>query len=116
MSVVNKLMEIAVADVGTLHTLDERGDTFDVPRDVTFLMRAPSAKQAGLVANFMNEHHYGEATALEKDGQHSVEVVIHMPIEQHNILCVSGFITCLCTLFDLEYGGWQAEIQKDEDA
>ena len=86
--------------------LDSQGDQFAIPRDVDFLLRAPSKEKAGIAAGFINDFRYGHATPQEQGGEHSVLVVINMPVEQHAILSVSGFMACVCELFGLDYDGW----------
>lgn len=106
MSVVNMLMESAKADIDVLRSLDSQGDHFANPRDVDFLLRAPSKEKAEIASSFINDYQFGAATLQEQDGQHSVRVIINMAIQQHTILSVSGFMGCICALFGLEYDGW----------
>ena len=106
MSVVDTLIEAAKADTDLLRTLDSRGDHFATPRDVDFLLRAPSKEKAELASGFINDHQFGTATLEEQDGQYSVLVMINMGIQQQAILFVSGFMGCVCALFGLEYDGW----------
>ncbi|WP_266183205.1 ribonuclease E inhibitor RraB [Dyella humicola] len=112
MSIVEELMQTATSDTDLLRTLDGQGDDFSVPRDVDFLMRAPSQERAELVANFINDNQYGVATAEESGGKHSVNIVIRMPVQQHLALSVSGFMACVATLFGLDYDGWGCIAQK----
>jgi hypothetical protein len=112
MSIVEKLIEAAMADTDLLRTLDSQGDDFSVPREVDFLLRTPSKDKADLVAGFINDYQYGAAVAEEHDGDHSVSVRIVMPIEQNILLPVSGFMECLAQLFKLEYDGWGCHAQK----
>ncbi|KEZ04794.1 hypothetical protein GQ57_15840 [Burkholderia sp. MSh2] len=112
MSTVATLMDTAVADVELLRVLDADGDDFSIPRDVEFLLRGPSAEKAAIVASFINDHQYGRATADQSGAGHRVLVVINMPIQQHNILSVSGFMACLGMLYGLEYDGWGCLAQK----
>ncbi|MBH9721979.1 ribonuclease E inhibitor RraB [Burkholderia contaminans] len=105
-------MDTAVADVELLRVLDADGDDFSIPRDVEFLLRGASAEKASIVASFVNDHQYGRAS-LDRSGEICrVLVVINMPIQQHNILSVSGFMACLCMLYGLEYDGWGCLAQK----
>ncbi|KQY54402.1 ribonuclease E inhibitor RraB [Lysobacter sp. Root494] len=111
MTVIDTLIETAVADTDLLRKLDSQGDRFGVPRDVEFLLRAPSAEKATTVASFINDYQYGVATTQDLDDSPSVLVVIHMPIEQNAIQSVSGFMACVCELFGLEYDGWGCVVQ-----
>jgi len=109
--VIDELMQVAVADTDLLRKLDGQGDRFASPRDVEFLLRAPSPEKAELVASFINDYSYGQASAQDLESSPSVLVIIHMPIEQHAILSVSGFMVCVCQLFGLEYDGWGCVVQ-----
>lgn len=109
MTLVEELMKNAQADTELLESLDARGDDFGVERSVDFLLVAPSAEAAALARDFINDHQYGVATAAERDGRHEVTVVVLMPIRQHVLSCVSGFMTCVAKLFGLAYDGWGCE-------
>ena len=111
MAFVDTLIQTAVADTDLLRKLDAQGDSFGIARNVDFLLRAPTAEKAAVVASFINDYQYGLATPQESDGQHSVLVVINMPIQQHAILSVSGFMACVCKLFELDYDGWGCVVQ-----
>jgi hypothetical protein len=104
--VVDELMQTAVADVELLRKLDSQGDQFRIFRDVEFLLIAPTAEKANLVASFINEYQYGVATPQDLETSPSILVVVHMPIEQHILHSVSGFMVCVSQLFGLEYDGW----------
>lgn len=106
MSVVEMLMESAKADIDVLRSLDSQGDHFASLRDVDFLLCAPSREKAEIAAGFINDYQFGAARLQEQDGRHSVRVIINMAIQQHTILSVSGFMSCICALFGLEYDGW----------
>lgn len=113
MSTIATLMDTAVADVELLRALDADGDDFSIPRDVEFLLRGASAEKTSLVASFINDHQYGRASADHQSGEiYRVLVVINMPIQQHNILSVSGFMVCLSMLYGLEYDGWGCLVQR----
>ncbi len=114
MSFVSELMDIAIADTDVLLSLDEQGDDFSILRDVDFLLRAPNKDKAELVCGYINDYGYGNATLQEHDGNHSVAIVIHMPVTQHVLLSVSGFIATICQLYELEYDGWGCVPQRRE--
>jgi hypothetical protein len=105
-------MDSAVADVDVLRSLDSQGDDFSKFRDVDFLFHCPSKKKAALVAGFINDYKYGAATAVHKNGKSTIQVVINMPIQQHIILSVSGFMTCLAALYEIEFDGWGCVAQS----
>lgn len=111
MSVLNTLMETSVADVEHLRTMDANGDNFAIARDVDFSLIASSAENASLVAGFVNDYQYGRASVQQAGDRFSVLIVIHMPVLQHNIMAVSGFMTCLSALFGLDYDGWGCVVQ-----
>lgn len=106
MSLIKKLMDGAAADVDVLHSLNKQGDDFSKFRHVDFLLRSPSKDKAELVASFVNDFRYGDASAMERDGAWAVQVVIHMPVQQGIITSVAGFMTCLAELYGLEFDGW----------
>ncbi|TCV92713.1 regulator of ribonuclease activity B [Luteibacter rhizovicinus] len=85
-----------------------------MPRDVDFLMRAPSHEKATVAAGFINDHQYGVATTQKLNGEHTVSVTIHMAIQQHVVLSVSGFMECVASLFGLDYDGWGCTAQKHQ--
>ena len=111
MAVLDTLIATAVSDTDLLRKLDAQGDRFSVPRDVEFLLKSPSADKATVVADFINDHQYGVAIAQGSEDSPSVLVVINMPIEQHAIQSVSGFMACVCELFGLDYDGWGCVVQ-----
>jgi len=111
MKVVDELMQTAVADTELLRKLDAQGDQFGVTRDVEFLLRAPTADKARTVASFINDYQYGVATPQDLEASPSVLVVVRMPVEQHILQSVSGFMACVCQLFGLEYDGWGCVVQ-----
>jgi hypothetical protein len=111
MTVLDTLIQAAVSDTDLLRKLDGQGDLFSIPRDVEFLLRAPTAEKATTVAGFINDYQYGVATPQDLDASPSVLVVVHMPIEQHAVQSVSGFMACVCDLFGLDYDGWGCVVQ-----
>ncbi|RQS53484.1 ribonuclease E inhibitor RraB [Burkholderia sp. Bp8984] len=111
-SVIETLMETAVADVDQLRVMDTQGDDFGVPREVDFCLIAPSAEKASIVSGFINDYQYGRASVEQVDDHFRVLVFINMPVLQHNILAVSGFMTCISAFFGLTYDGWGCVVQK----
>ena len=112
MSVIESLTKTAVADVDHLRAMDAKGDDFGISRDVDFCLIASSAEHASTVVGFVNDYQYGRASAQQVDDHFRVLVVIHMPVLQHNILAVSGFMTCISALFGVTYDGWGCVVQK----
>ena len=112
MSVIGKLMDSAVADIDVLRSLDSNGDDFRKFRDVDFLFRCPDKEKAGLVSGFINDYQFGRAVPSDENGESTILVTINMPVEQHIILSVSGFMTCLAELYGLEFDGWGCVAQS----
>jgi hypothetical protein len=105
-SVVGLLLETAKSDTDLLLKNDALGDVLGVPRQVNFLLRAPTEEKARLVADFINDNRYGLATAKSDERGHSISMLIEMPITQNLLCSVSGLMACLRKLFGVEYDGW----------
>jgi hypothetical protein len=112
-AIVDLLLETAREDTDLLLKNDARGDHFSRPRDVDFLLRAPSKEKAELVASFVEDNRYGIPKVQEDEGEFSVLVTVHMPTEQHVLCSISGLMACISTLFGLEYDGWGCVLQTD---
>lgn len=113
MSIVEKLIDGATADIDVLRSLSEQGDKFTSFRDVDFLLRAPSKEKAELVTGFLNDYQYGVATTTVDDASnYSVQVIVNMPVTQNLIMSVSGFMTCIATLYGLVFDGWGCAAQS----
>lgn len=109
------LHENAVADRELLLRKDELGDRFDRLRDVDFAFKTPQEENARDLAEFINGKSFGSATVRDDgDGLYWVLVVIEMPITQHVVQCISGFMLCLSRLFQVEYDGWGSVTQPKE--
>jgi Regulator of ribonuclease activity B len=109
MSIVNTLMENAASSTDVLNSLDSNGDRFAISRDVDFLLRTPSKEKAELVAGFINDYSYGQATVQDDI---NVLVIINMPVNQPVALCVSGFFACVAQIFSVEFDGWGCVAQS----
>lgn len=105
-AIVELLLDTAQADTDLLIKNDELGDNLSIPREVDFLLRASTAEKADLVATFINDNRYGDATSTSDDDGHRVSVKIMMLITQHVLCSVSALMACISKLFDLEYDGW----------
>lgn len=107
------LTETAKADTELLHSSDKLGDVFATPREVDFSFETREQNRAEDFAEFVNGKQYGVAkvTALEND-QFRVLMLITMPITQHLICSVSGFTLCLSRIFQIDYQGWGAVVQR----
>lgn len=110
-TIVELLMDTAKTDTDLLVKNDARGDKLAIAREVDFLLRAPTAEKAKLAADFINENCYGKAETSSDDTGHKVAVFIEMPITQHILCSVSGFMACISTVFNLDYDGWGSVIQ-----
>lgn len=114
-AIVELLMRTAEADTDLLIKSDQQGDDFSIPREVDFLLRATDEEKAQLVADFINDFRYGTAEAVSEGDGHQVRVRITMPITQHVLSSVSGFMACLSAIYGLEYDGWGSVIQRRDE-
>jgi len=113
-AIVELLMRTAEADTELLIKNDQQGDDFSIPREVDFLLRAKDGDKARLVADFINDFRYGVAEVVSESDRHRVLVRITMPITQHVLSSISGFIACLSAIYGLEYDGWGSVIQRPD--
>jgi hypothetical protein len=103
----------AAADIELLRKNDALGDRFNLTRDVDFAFQTPDEARANDMAEFVNGKNYGRATVTRGNaGEFRILVVIDMPITQHLVASVSGFMACLSRLFQIEYDGWGSVVQK----
>jgi hypothetical protein len=113
MTMFELLHRTALADTDLLRKNDELGDIFTMAREVDFAFETGDRQRADDFAEFVNGKSYGTATASTiADGNFQVLVLITMPITQHVIGCVSGFMLCLSRLFQIDYLGWGSVVQK----
>jgi hypothetical protein len=111
--VVEALLDNAYQDTQLLISNDEKGDNFSIPRAVEFILYAKDAAKGELVASFINDNRYGDAVHSEIDGNHRIMVTVNMPTTQNLICSVSGLMTCIAALYDLEYDGWGCELRTN---
>ena len=109
---VESLLDNAYQDFVLLRGNSEKGDVFSVPREVDFMFYAPDQALGELVASFINDNCYGDATYYKNGEQHCVKVVVFMPTEQHLINSVSGLMTCIAGIYGLTYDGWGCALQN----
>ncbi|MGI0154151.1 ribonuclease E inhibitor RraB [Pseudidiomarina sp. PP-1MA] len=112
MSTIEKLLDNAYQDTQLLIGNDEKGDNFNVPRDIDFILYAPTAEKAALVANFINDNRYGSARSETINENHRITVVVNMPSTQNLVCSVSGLMVCIASLFNIEYDGWGCALQR----
>lgn len=116
MSVVKLLMNTAVEDSRLLVTNQELGDRPEIPRDIDFLFYAKTEERAKLVASFIADYRYGKSTVekFEHEGvvRWSLFVTIHSPTTENVVMTLSAFMVCLSQLYDLDYDGWETNIQR----
>jgi hypothetical protein len=110
---VEALLDNAYQDSVLLQGNDEKGDNFSIFRDVDFLFYAPDRDRGELVASFINDNCYGDASYYQSDKHHCIKVVVNMPTEQHIINSISGLMTCIAAIFDLEFDGWGCALQTN---
>ena len=107
------LTQTALADADLLRKNNKMGDNFSIAREVDFAFETADRKRADDLAGFVNGKSYGKATVSKiTNDNFRVLVLIPMPITQHLIGCVSGFMLCLSRLFQIEYLGWGSVVQK----
>lgn len=113
MTMFELLHHTATSDADLLRKNDELGDNFAIAREVDFAFETGDRQRADDFAEFVNGKSYGTAAVTKiADGQFRVLVLSTMPITQHLIGCVSGFMLCLSRLFQIDYLGWGSVIQK----
>ena len=113
MTMFELLTQKAIADTDLLRQSDRLGDILTIEREVDFAFETGDRKRADDFAEFVNGKSYGKAAVSKITDDHfRVLVLITMPITQHLIGCVSGFMLCLSRLFQIEYLGWGSVVQK----
>jgi hypothetical protein len=114
MSTVEALLDTARRDTELLELNVSHGDRLHVAREVQFLLRARERDKAELVASFIDDNRYGEPRVEDSgDGAYNIIVVVYMPITQSIACSVSGLMACLAQIFDVEYDGWESDLQPD---
>jgi Regulator of ribonuclease activity B len=113
MTMFDLLHQNALADTDLLRKNDKLGDIFTTPREVDFAFETGERQRADDFPEFVNGKSYGKAEVSKITDDHfRVLVLITMPITQHLIGCVSGFMLCLSRLFQIGYLGWGSVVQK----
>ena len=110
--IVEALLDNAYQDSVLLQGNDEKGDIFSIPREVDFFFYAPDKDTGELVASFINDNCYGEATYFFSDEKHCIKVVNFMPITQSVLNSVSGLMTCIASIYGIKYDGWGCALQN----
>jgi hypothetical protein len=112
MTLFDLLTQTATTDTELLRKNDEFGDVFAAPREVDFAFESAERENAEDFASFVNGKQYGVAKVTElEDGRFGITVLITMPITQHLICSVSGFMLCLSRVFLIDYQGWGSVVQ-----
>ena len=113
MTLFDLLTQTAIADTELLRKNDESGDVFAAPREVDFAFESAKRENAEDFTSFVNGKQYGVAKVTElEDGRFGITVLITMPITQHLICSVSGFMLCLSRVFLIDYQGWGSLVQR----
>jgi hypothetical protein len=113
MTLFDLLTQTAKADTDLLRQNDQAGDAFATPREVDFAFESAERENADDFAEFVNGKQYGRATVTNLEGGRCrILVFITMPVTQHLICSVSGFMLCLSRIFLIDYQGWGSVIQK----
>ena len=107
------LNQTAAADTDLLRKNNELVDVFSKARQVDFAFETVGRERAEDFAEFVNGKSYGTAEVTEVEaGRFRILVLITMPINQHLICSVSGFMLCLSRLFQIDYQGWGSVVQR----
>jgi len=114
MNVFDLLHENALADNDLLRKKDEMGDVFTNARDVDFAFKTSERERANDLCEYIKGKNFGNPHIRGDDGDLLwIIVIIHMPINQPLLCCVSGFMVCLSRLFQVEYDGWGSVNQPE---
>lgn len=115
-SIVQSLMDTAVADSQLLVTNQEAGDRAEIPRDIDFVLYAKDEEKAKLLASFVTDYRYGRPSIQRVDHQGVVSwrllITIHAPTTEHVAMTLSAFMVCLSQLYGLDYDGWESDIKR----
>jgi len=112
MSIVEALLDSAYQDTQSLIGNNKKGDDFNISRDIDFILYAGDASKADTVSSFINDNQYGNASFEEVDGKYRILVVLHMQATQNLICSVSGLMTCIAKIFQVDYDGWGCVLQN----
>jgi hypothetical protein len=112
MTLVEELLNSSFQDTQVLYKNDELGDNFSVYRNVEFIFYTKDEKKAEIVSSFISDNRYATATYAKLESNFRILAVSHMPINQNIICSVSGLMTCIAKLFNVEYDGWGSAIPK----
>ena len=113
MTMFELLTQDALTNTDLLRQNDKLGDIFTTAREVDYAFETDDRERADDFAEFVNGKSYGTAAVSKlADGRFRVLVLMTMPITQHLIGCVSGFMLCLGRLFQIDYLGWGSVVQK----
>ncbi|MEZ6039788.1 MAG: hypothetical protein R3C20_04740 [Planctomycetaceae bacterium] len=82
---ISALLSTSCADRELLISNEGLGDIATTAREVEFLLIAPNAKKANLIARFINDNRYGDAVAKSDGDSHQIVVSIMMPITQNAV-------------------------------
>ena len=116
MSVVQLLMDTAVADSQLLVKNQDVGDRADIPRDIDFVLYAKDEEKAKLVASFVTDYRYGRQAVERVEHRGVVSwrllITIHAPTTENVVMTLSAFMVFLSQLYDLDYDGWESDIKR----
>jgi hypothetical protein len=113
MPVIDLLHQNALADNDLLLKNNARGDVFEKPRDVDFAFKTTDRGKAEYLSEFMKGKNFGQPKIDSgEEGLLWIIVTIRMPITQHLLCSVSGFMVLIAGLFHVEYDGWGCVLQK----
>ena len=111
MNILETLLQTAYQDTQSLKVNNEKGDDFSVTRNIEFVLKTDEKDKAETVTKFINDHRYGEANLEQTGEKYRISVIVNMPSSQHIVCSVSALMTCIATLFTVDYDGWVCAIQ-----
>lgn len=116
MSIAKLLMDTAVQDSRVLVKNRELGDRAEISRDIEFVFYAKNEERARLVASFVTDYRYGRPAVkrVEQNGADAWQllITIQAPMSENIVMTLSAFMVCLAQVYDLDYDGWGANIQR----
>lgn len=108
--IVQELIDAATADTDLLLKNAELGDNASTSRNVDFMLYSSSKETAELVAGFVTDFRYGSPKIVPVDDSFQLKITVTMPTTQEVLLCISGFMVCIATIYGLKYDGWESDL------
>lgn len=112
MQLANILANTAQGDIELLNVIKSQGDNATIARELEFSLISKCKEDAENAASFIQKNHFGETKLFEVEGNHVLFVFVKMPLQMNAVLSVSGFMSCVSNIFNLQYDGWATDISK----